>query len=65
MREWGMLKPSLRLVEVIRAEEPQLSDPEVLKITEDTAAVVFELDGVDYIATVQVLPVQRPKQRAS
>lgn len=37
--------------------------PEVLRINADTAAIVIEVDGVDYILTMARVPLQRVRSR--
>lgn len=35
--------------------------PEVMRLDDDTAAIVIEVDGVDYILTMARVPAQRTR----
>lgn len=57
---WTMEAPALRVAERMTDEAHQLP-PEVLRINDDTAAIVVEVDGVDYILTMARVPAQRAR----
>ena len=48
---WAMEKPAVAVAERLTTEEHQLP-PEVMRLADDTAAIVVEVDGVDYILTM-------------
>ena len=43
------------------AHETQELPAEILKLDDVTAAIVIDVDGVDYILTMQRVPEQRPR----
>lgn len=51
------IKASLKLDELGTSRLPG----EILRLDSDTAAIVCEIDGVDYILTMMVVPVQRER----
>ena len=54
-RIWAMERPAIRLAE-------RLQSKEILKIDNETAALVYEQDGVDYVLTMTRCPKQRVRQ---
>lgn len=58
---WSMEKPAIRLIDAITEATHPLLPPEVLKIDTHTAALVIDLDGVDYILTMARVPKQRER----
>ncbi len=58
--DWAMEIPSVKVAERLTFEGHRLP-PEVLKVDERTAAIVIEVDGVDYILTMARVPNQRPR----
>jgi hypothetical protein len=54
-RIWPMQQPALRLAE-------RLQSTEILKIDNETAALIYEQDGVDYILTMLRCPKQKVRQ---
>ena len=57
---WAMEAPAVMVAERL-TEESHALPPEVLRISDDTAAIVVEVDGVDYILTMARVPVQRAR----
>lgn len=57
---WAMEAPAVQIAERLTKDGHKLP-PEVLKINEDTAAIVVEVDGVDYILTMARVPIQRAR----
>ncbi len=57
---WTMEVPAVKVAERLTDEAHELA-PEVLRISDDTAAIVIEIDGVDYILTMARVPVQRAR----
>lgn len=55
-----MEAPAVKVAEML-TEEAHALPPEVLRISDDTAAIVIEIDGVDYILTMARVPVQRTR----
>lgn len=59
----AVLTASQVLVDRIAAAEPQSVAPEIMLVAADCAAVVVEIEGVDFILTISRLDVQRPRAR--
>lgn len=57
--DWEMEKPAVALCE--RLGVSATFPHEVLKLENETAAIIVDLDGVDYILTMQRAPKQRPR----
>lgn len=57
---WAMEEPAVKVAERLTDESHKLP-PEVLQIDEATAAIVVEVDGVDYILTMVRVPIQRKR----
>ena len=58
---WRMEAPAHRLCERLWPESDQRNPIEILKIDENTAAIVLDIDGVDYIVTLMPVPIQRAR----
>lgn len=61
---WTMETPAVLVAERLTTEAHALA-PEVLRIDDDTAAIVVEVDGVDYILTMARVPVQRQRPHSN
>ncbi len=61
---WTMEAPAVKVAERLTTEEHALP-PEVLRLDDETAAIVIELDGVDYILTMARVPAQRARAKAN
>ena len=61
---WEIKAPAMKVAERLTTEAHALS-PEVLHIDDATAAIVVEVDGVDYILTMARVPVQRARAKAN
>lgn len=59
MSNWKLEKLATRVAERLDELSDQKLPMEILRLQEDTAAIVFDVDGVDYIATVSKVPAQR------
>jgi hypothetical protein len=57
---WALERPAILVAERLTTEGHQLP-PEVLRLDDNTAAIVVEVDGVDYILTMARVPVQRAR----
>jgi len=57
---WTMEGPAVKVAEMLSTESHKLA-PEVMRLTDDTAAIVVEVDGVDYILTMARVPAQRAR----
>lgn len=57
---WTMQAPATKVAERLTDESHPLP-PEVLRLDDDTAAIVVEVDGVDYILTMARVPAQRTR----
>jgi hypothetical protein len=55
---WKMEAPAVKLADKLASETHQLPTL-IMRLDEDTASLVIELDGVDYILTMSRVPVQR------
>lgn len=60
MARWTMEAPAVKVGERLTDESHALP-PEVMRLTDDTAAIVVEVDGVDYILTMARVPDQRTR----
>ena len=58
---WEMEAPAVKLAEKLWAEGEQKLAPEVLRLAADTAGIVVDIDGVDYMLTMTRVPKQRPR----
>lgn len=61
MATWKMEKPAVAVADALWPQSDNRLPNEVLRIAHDTAAIVVDIDGVDYIMTMSVLPKQRPR----
>lgn len=61
MNDWAMREPALKLCERLWPSAEQKLPHEVLRLDDATAGVVIDLDGVDYILTMQRVPKQRTR----
>lgn len=59
---WAMQAPALAVAERLTTEAHQLP-AEILRLDNETAAIVIEVDGVDYILTMARVPAQRQRTR--
>jgi hypothetical protein len=55
---WTMEEPA-KTVAAMLAEDSDQLPIEILRIDDESAAIVIEIDGVDYILTMARLPIQR------
>lgn len=58
---WKMKEPAMAVADALWSKSDNRLPNEVLKLADDTAAIVVDIDGVDYIMTMQVIPKQRPR----
>lgn len=58
---WKMQGPAMKVAEQLWQEGSQRLPAEVLKLNDDTAGIVVDVDGVDYILTMTRVPKQRPR----
>jgi len=61
MADWKMERPALRLCERLEASDRGLLPFEILRLDDDTAGIVVEVDGVDYILSMMKVSKQRPR----
>lgn len=61
MADWKLKKPALAVADALWPQSDNRLPNEVLRIADDTAAIVVDIDGVDYIMTMQRLPKQRQR----
>lgn len=61
MSEWKMQTVAEKVAERMDELSDQKLPMEILKIEDGTAAVVFDIAGVDYIATITAVP--KPRER--
>jgi len=57
---WILEKPAIKVAELLH-EPTHPFPPEVMRLDDDTAAIVIEVDGVDYILTMARVPAQRTR----
>lgn len=58
---WGMLEPAQKLCDRLWPTAEQKLPHEILKLSDDTAGIVVDVDGVDYILTMSRVPKQRSR----
>lgn len=58
---WEMEAPAVKLAERIWHDGEKKLPPEVLKINPETAGIVVDIDGIDYLLTMTRVPNQRPR----
>ena len=56
---WKMEAPALKVAEMLWASGQQELPAEIFKLDEQTASIVVDVDGVDYILTMTAAPKQR------
>lgn len=59
--EWNVKDPAIKASQKLDELGTGRIPGEVLKLSDDTAGIVCEIDGVDYILTIQRVPKQRPR----
>jgi hypothetical protein len=57
---WTMEAPAVKVANQLTSEAHQLP-PEIMRLDDQTAAIVVEVDGIDYILTMIRVPVQRAR----
>lgn len=55
-KDWEMEKPAIAICDRLG---PSAFPHEILKLEEATAALIVNIDGVDYVMTLQRAPKQR------
>lgn len=58
---WKMKEPAEKLCDRLWPTAEQKLPHEIIKLNDESAAVVIDIDGVDYILTMQEVPRQRPR----
>jgi hypothetical protein len=53
--------PAVKVAELLASNDDQVLPIEVMRIDEDSAVIVVDLDGIDYVLTMQVVPKQRER----
>jgi hypothetical protein len=61
MADWKLEKPALAVADALWAQSDNRLPNEVLRLDDNSAAIVVDIGGVDYIMTMQPLPKQRPR----
>lgn len=61
MSDWKLEKVAVSVTERLDELSDQKLPMEIMRIEEDVASIVFDIGGVDYIATLMVVPKQRPR----
>lgn len=57
---WDLEAPAVKVADRLTEESHQLP-PEVMRLNDETAAIVVEVDGVDYMLTMTRVPAQRTR----
>lgn len=60
---WALQEVAVKAAQRLGGDD-QPMPTEVLKLTADLASIIATIDGVDYIFTMQTLPVQRKRPDA-
>ena len=58
---WTMQKPAMKVAEQLWHEGSQRLPAEVMRLDDQTAAIVVDVDGVDYVLTMTKVAEQRPR----
>ena len=58
---WTMQEPAMKVAAKLWQEGSQRLPAEVMRIDDATAAIVVDVDGIDYILTMAKVPAQRPR----
>lgn len=56
---WQMQKPAEKLCNRLWPTSEQKLPHEIIKLSDGSAAIIIDIDGVDYILTMQEVPRQR------
>lgn len=58
---WTMEEPALKVAKQLWQDGSQRLPAEVLRLDDATAAIIVDVDGVDYVLTMTKVPAQRPR----
>ena len=58
---WDMESPAERIATMLWQVGEQILPAEILKLDNQTAGIVVDVDGIDYILTLARVPRQRPR----
>ena len=58
---WQLETPAKKVAEQLWSEGSQRLPAEVLRLNDETAAIIVDVDGVDYVLTMARVPKQRPR----
>ena len=58
---WTMQEPAMKVAAQLWQEGSQRLPAEVMKLDDQTAAIVVDVDGIDYVLTMTRVPAQRPR----
>jgi hypothetical protein len=58
---WTMEAPAKKVAEQLWKEGSQRLPAEVMKLNDATAAIIVDVDGIDYVLTMTKVPKQRPR----
>lgn len=61
-KHWPVLDASLKAADKLVDLSDRRLPHEILRIDAKTAALVFDIDGEDFIATIMRLPLQRKRE---
>jgi hypothetical protein len=59
--KWNIEGPAVKVAELLASNDDLVLPIEVMRIDEDSAVIVVDLDGIDYVLTMQVVPKQRER----
>lgn len=59
--DWSVKEPAIKASQKLDELRTNRLPGEVLRLDADTAAIVCEIDGIDYILTMSRIPAQRPR----
>lgn len=62
--DWKVEKPASTVAALLSSETQELPTM-VMRIDAETAAIVIDLDGVDYVLTMVRVPQQQQRSRAN
>lgn len=58
---WDLEKPAREIAGRLWTAGSQRLPAEIMRLEDDLAAIVVDIDGIDYIMTLARVPFQRPR----
>lgn len=61
MNNWPMLEQAKTVIERLRSLSDGKLPPEIMRLDDKTTSLVIDIEGIDYIFSMTVVPKQRPR----